>query len=178
MPRFVRLTPHSSQWARLGQEEAVRIQEALGAEVVAVVHHVGSTAIPGIQAKPIIDLLGEVMSLSAIDAAAPRLKAIGYSSQGEFGIAGRRFFIREDASTGERRVHLHCFERGHREAAWMIAFRDYLRSHPETARAYEAEKRRAFELHREDAAAYTAAKQPWIESQRKRILAARYAEGS
>ncbi len=134
---------------------------SIGRTLVAV-HHVGSTAIPNIRAKPIIDLLAEVVSLDALDADAPHLRALGYHWRGEFGIAGRRYCTLDDPTTGVRHAQLHAFATGHPEIARMLLFRDYLRAHPDDARAYEAEKERLRKLHPDDTIAYATAKGPWI----------------
>ncbi len=159
--RRVELRPHSAEWGEQAAVEAARVAGVLGDGLIAI-HHVGSTAVPGILAKPILDLLPEVRTLAVLDRAAPRLEALGYEWRGEFGIAGRRYCTWDDPATGARRVHLHGFAAGHPEAERMLAFRDYLRAHPEVARAYEAEKIRCRALHADDTTAYAEAKTEWI----------------
>jgi GrpB-like predicted nucleotidyltransferase (UPF0157 family) len=124
-------------------------------------HHVGSTAIPSILAKPIVDLLPVVRSLAEVDARRADVEALGYEWWGERGIAGRRYCILADAA--QRRVaQLHVFALGSEEIARHLAFRDYLLAHRAEARAYEAEKIRARALHPADVVAYNDAKGPWI----------------
>ena len=159
--RPVELVDHSPDWAARARTEATRLGAALGPTVV-VVHHVGSTAIPGIRAKPIIDLLAEVASLDALDANAAELRALGYEWRGEFGIGGRRYCTLNDPVSGARLAQLHAFATGHPEITRMLVFRDYLRAHPDEARAYGAEKERLRQLHPNDTIAYASAKTPWI----------------
>ncbi len=159
--RSVELVEPSFAWGPRARAEASRVCEALGAAAVTV-HHVGSTAIGGIRAKPILDLLPIVTSLAMLDAAAPRLAALGYRWRGEFGIPGRRYCTLDDPSTGKREVQLHCFAVAHPEIERMLLFRDYLRSHPGEARAYETEKERCRLLHPDDTIAYAEAKTAWI----------------
>jgi len=83
----VELVPHNPGWGREFAQEALTIHHALGETVVAL-HHVGSTAIPGILTTPVLDILGVVTSLAAVDAAALRLQAPGYTAKGEYGIVG------------------------------------------------------------------------------------------
>jgi GrpB-like predicted nucleotidyltransferase (UPF0157 family) len=166
--RHVELVDHSAQWATHAHAEAARIAAALGPTLVAV-HHVGSTAIPGIRAKPILDLVPEVTSLHALDRAAAQLTALGYLWQGEFGITGRRYCTLDDAATGVRRLQLHCFATRHPELRRMLEFRDYLRAHPDEASSYEREKERLRSLHPDDTLAYAAAKTPWIRALELRI---------
>jgi len=169
--RRVELVEHSADWGRRANLEASRIAGALG-DAVLRVHHVGSTAIPGIRAKPILDLLPELPSLEALDEVATRVCSLGYQWRGEFGIAGRRYCTLDDAATGARQVQLHCFATGHPEIERMLMFRDYLRAHREEARAYEAEKERCRRLHPDDTLAYAAAKTAWIKDCETRARAA------
>jgi GrpB-like predicted nucleotidyltransferase (UPF0157 family) len=157
----VELVEHSSTWATRARAEARRLSEAMGPAGV-IVHHVGSTAIDGIRAKPIVDLLPVATSLEVLDAAAPRLSALGYQWRGEFGIPGRRYCTLDDPATGRREVQLHCFAVGHPEIERMLVFRDFLRAHPAEARAYEAEKERCRLLHPDDTMSYAEAKTAWI----------------
>ena len=89
MKTVIRVVEHDPAWAAAFAAEADNIAAALGTTAVRI-HHIGSTAIPDIQAKPIIDLLLEVDSLDGLDRKAARLEALGYEALGEFGIAQRR----------------------------------------------------------------------------------------
>ena len=166
--RPVVLVDHSPEWAARARAESARITGAMG-DILVTVHHVGSTAIPGIRAKPVLDFVPEVTSLNALDDAAPQLAALGYQWRGEFGIPGRRYCTLDDPATGARLAQLHCFATGHPEIQRMLAFRDYLRSHPDEALAYEREKERLRLLHPDDTIAYATAKAPWIEALHRRI---------
>ncbi len=126
-------------------------------------HHIGSTAVPGLAAKPVVDLLGEVADLGAVDATRARLERLGWRWRGENGIAGRRYLTRDDPQTGERAAHLHIHASGDAMIPWHLAFRDRLRAEPVTARAYEAEKSRCAALHSDDSAAYAACKKAWTD---------------
>src|SRR3954454_24417005 len=169
----VELHPHTPEWAALAAREIGRLAAALGAERLAAAHHIGSTAMPGIRAKPIVDLLGEVASLAALDAAADLVRGLGYDWRGEFGLPGRRFCTLDDAATGRRLVHLHCYAAGAPDVELHLAFRDHLRAQPGLPRAYEGEKLRCRALWPEDRRAYTAAKSAWIDVVVREALAVR-----
>src|SRR5262249_28658960 len=96
----VELHPHSPQWAKMARAEIACLHEALGG-VIVTVHHIGSTSIPGIMAKPIIDLLPVVSDLDSLDRSMPRVRSCGYDCLGEFGLPGRRYCRRNDPITGK-----------------------------------------------------------------------------
>ncbi|MBX7210952.1 MAG: GrpB family protein [Verrucomicrobiaceae bacterium] len=152
-PIKVELVPHDPAWAREAELEAERLRDAIGPTLVAL-HHIGSTAIPGIVAKSILDLMPVVSSLDELDDRRQAVEALGYEWWGELGIEGRRYCSNSDATSGRRLVQLHCFVERSPHIARHLAFRDYLRSHPDIALAYDGEKRRCQSLHPDDSHAY------------------------
>jgi GrpB-like predicted nucleotidyltransferase (UPF0157 family) len=160
-PIKVLLMPHDRRWAGLATAEAERIQAATGTTFLAI-HHIGSTAIPGIAAKPILDLLPVAKEMETLDAARSAIESLSYSWHGEFGLPGRRYCKLDDASTGERRIQLHCYAKGDPAIVSHLAFRDYLLERPEIAKAYEQEKWRCAEFHPQDSHAYSDCKSDWI----------------
>src|SRR5262245_2942500 len=140
-PIKVELVPHDGAWAPAATAEGERLISAL-APVLLAVHHVGSTAIPGIVAKPILDLVPVATSVAALDACRPAVEALGYEWWGELGLPGRRYCTRSDPVTGRRLIQLHCYARGSPEIDRHLAFRDYLRHRPDVAEAYAREKER------------------------------------
>jgi GrpB-like predicted nucleotidyltransferase (UPF0157 family) len=135
-------------WATEFQEEKRRLEEAIGRWAVAV-EHVGSTAVPGLAAKPVIDIGVSLRSYrDALPCITPLVK-LGYRCMGEYGLPGRIFFRKEtdDPLPGQildgiARTHqVHMYEQGHWEGVAHILFRDWLRTHPETAHEYESLKR-------------------------------------
>ncbi len=161
MPRPIPviLTPYDSAWPALAALHGERLR-VLGPTLVAV-HHIGSTAVPGLVAKPIIDLMPLVTDLAALDRDRARIEAIGYAWHGPYGIPGRRYCTLSD-ELGVRLVQLHCFGENSPHAVRHLAFRDYLRAHPDVARAYAAEKRDARDNHPDDSHAYGDRKSAWI----------------
>jgi GrpB-like predicted nucleotidyltransferase (UPF0157 family) len=168
VPRAVELVPHDPAWALQAAEESALISFALGPALIRV-EHVGSTSIPGLRAKPTIDLLGVAISLEALDAREGAMIALGYAWRGEFGLAGRRYCSR-DAPDGRRLFNVHCWAQGHDALSRHIAFRDYLRAHPAEAQSYEAEKLRAAAICNDDKARYADAKSAWIQACQERAL--------
>lgn len=162
MPRPVALASHDPQWAVRAEALIVDLRAA-APEAFRALHHIGSTAVPGLAAKPVIDLLGEAGSLTMIEVARPALEAAGWRWRGENGVAGRRYLTRDDPETGARAAHLHVHAAGDPMIAWHLAFRDRLRAEPETAAAYAREKARCAALHPGDSGAYAACKKAWTD---------------
>lgn len=160
MPIQVVVVPHDPRWKGLYDVEAVQVAAALGANVVAV-HHIGSTAIPMIFAKPILDLLVEVADVGAIDPCNAAMERLGYEARGEFGIPGRRFF-RKDDERGSRTHHVHAFAAGSAEVLRHLAFRDFLLAHGDWAERYSDLKRQAADACDGDIEKYMDAKDPFI----------------
>lgn len=130
--------PHDAAWQNAFLVEADQLQRTLEPALQAL-HHIGSTAIPGILAKPIIDMLAVAHSLDAIDQCSGGLEALGYQPMGAFGIEGRRYFRKSDAA-GHRTHHLHVFEAGSPHIQRHLTFRDYLMAHPGKAAEYSGLK--------------------------------------
>jgi GrpB-like predicted nucleotidyltransferase (UPF0157 family) len=124
------------------------------------VHHIGSTAIPNNRAQPILDLLPVLLTVAALDDVRPALESLGYEWWGEYGRVGRRYCTID--KDGRRIVQLHCYEQESPAIQRHLAFRDYLRSRPNLARQYDAEKARCCDLHPMDSHAYTDCKDAWI----------------
>ncbi len=148
-------------WQKRYEIEAERITSALG-DLALALHHIGSTSVPGLCAKPIVDMLLVVGDIARLDRATPTLVALGYEAKGEHGIPGRRYFRKDDAS-GVRTHHLHAYSEGSQHVRRHLAFRDYLAEHPEQARCYGALKQQAARAHPHDIDGYMAAKAPLIE---------------
>jgi GrpB-like predicted nucleotidyltransferase (UPF0157 family) len=157
--RAVELVPPDPRWPEIARAESARLAEAIGQTLI-VVHHIGSTSIPGIKAKPTIDLLPMVRDLAVLDTREEAVRALGYDWRGEFGLAGRRFC---SLTKGDKRLfNVHCYEQSNPDVLRHLAFRDYLRAHPAIAREYEAEKIRAAAIAPDDVLAYNDQKNDWI----------------
>jgi len=165
MTRKVKVVPYNPEWPRQFDAEAARLAAALAGEVRAI-YHVGSTAIPGIKAKPILDFLVEVRRIEAVDAFDGAMVALGYTPRGENGIPGRRYFVQE--SDGVHRHHVHVYQVGHPQVKRHLDFRDYLRAHPDEAQAYSRLKEVLAEQFRHDSWGYSGAKCAFIQEMNRR----------
>ena len=157
----VQVLPHDPAWRAQFEAQAVVIQRTLGDALVAV-HHIGSTAVAGLAAKPIVDMLLEVTSLTALDACTALLSAQGFEALGEFGIAGRRYFRLHDAQ-GLRTHHVHAFVANSDHALRHLAFRDYLRAHPQAVAEYGALKLQLAQRHPNEMDAYMDGKDAFVQ---------------
>lgn len=167
--RAIVLAPHSASWAAAFEREASAVSAALS-DLSIELHHIGSTAIPDIVAKPVIDMLGVVPAVEALDARAHRLAALGYEALGEFGIPGRRYF-RKNAPDGARTHQLHAFAAGSPDIQRHLDFRDYLRAFPAEAAAYAALKQGLAGRCASDMRAYGDGKTAFIRAVERRAAA-------
>ena len=160
--RKVEVVPPDPAWPVAFQQAAQDIAVALGDTVIAI-HHIGSTAIPSIYAKPIIDLLAEVQDITQVDRQNAAMTDLDYQAMGEFGIPGRRYF-RKDNAAGVRTHHVHAFAAGSDQVRRHLAFRDYLVAHPAAAQEYSELKRRLAQAHPTDIEQYMDGKHDFIQT--------------
>lgn len=156
------IAEYDPEWALRFQRERDLILRTCGIGAFVRIEHVGSTAVPGLGAKPIIDIMGGIRSLVVAPRLVPPLASIGYEYVPEYEVdmPERRFFRKD--KNGARAFHLHMVETGSEFWERHLLFRDYLRSHPETAAEYEELKRRLAGEYRDDIAGYTDAKTAFI----------------
>ena len=134
MTREVCVVPYDSNWPVQYEHEVIRIKGILEKEIVSA-HQIGSTSIPGMIAKPIIDILLEVTNIEIIDSYNGEMIEIGYEPRGELGIPGRRYFSREEPKD-VRTHHVHAYQNDNIELVRHLAFRDYMIAHPDDAKVY------------------------------------------
>jgi GrpB-like predicted nucleotidyltransferase (UPF0157 family) len=159
MIRQVEVVPYDPNWTHAFQAEADEIRRILGPGVVAI-HHIGSTSIPNLCAKPIVDLLVVVHDIEKMDAFNEEMSRLGYLPKGENGIPGRRYFIKGDEI--HRTHHIHIFQTGHPDTERHLNFRDYLIAHPEDAQAYGRLKQDLARRFPTDIDSYVAGKDEFI----------------
>jgi GrpB-like predicted nucleotidyltransferase (UPF0157 family) len=161
MTRKVEVVPHNPNWRFLFEIESNQIAIALGENAIAI-HHIGSTSIKTIYAKPIIDILVEVNSITQVDKQNSSMQVLSYQCMGEFGIKDRRFFLK-DNTTGVRIHHVHVFEADSPQAKRHLAFRDYLNTYLEDAQSYSILKRSLAEKYPNDIEGYMNGKHDLIQ---------------
>jgi GrpB-like predicted nucleotidyltransferase (UPF0157 family) len=164
----VRIVDHDPDWPALAGAELRRIEEALG--VVAVrLEHIGSTAVPGLAAKPILDLQLSVAAIDARERYVEPLERLGYLFAPDPESPGRLFFARPPERP--RTHHLHVCEAGSEHELSHVAVRDFLRTHEEEAARYEALKRQIVARHPRDRLAYIAGKDAYVAALEARAVA-------
>jgi len=164
MSRPVRIVDYDPKWSILYEEEKRRILEAVE-DIIVMIEHIGSTAVPNTGAKPIIDMIVAVNRLSDAEKCIAPLQRIGYEYQPEQEIERpeRRFF-RKGTPPMEQHYHLHMVELTGDFWKRHLMFRDYLRTHPEVAQEYYKLKKRLADKYGSDREGYTEAKTSFIES--------------
>ena len=156
------IVDYDPRWPDLFTQEAERVKAVLGEEQVTAIEHFGSTAVPGLAAKPIIDLLIGVQSLDIAKCAASALAEFGYAFWYDNPDTDRLFFVKGLPPNGPRTHHLHIVEPD--SPLWeRLLFRDYLRKHPEEAQRYSDLKRELAARFSADREGYTQAKTDYIE---------------
>ena len=172
MARKVEVVPYDPNWPMLFQSEAGQLAAILGEEVVAI-HHVGSTAIAGMSAKPIVDILVEVHHIAKIDGFNNEMLKLSYHAKGECGIPERRFFVK--GGDFSRTHHVHVFQIENLEIVRHLNFRDYMMAHPEEARSYSRLKEELAKKFSDDIEGYMDGKDKFIQAIDQRARAWRHA---
>src|SRR5574337_1417446 len=169
MPAIV-MVEYEPRWPALFEEERARLHATTG-PLLAAIEHVGSTAVPGLAANPIIDILGGVRDLREVTRYVAAFEGIGYEYVPEYevGIPERRYFRKPRTGQGPRTHHLHIVELTSTFWRRHLLFRDYLRTHPAALREYADLKRRLAAEYGDDGRGYTDAKGPFIESILRRV---------
>lgn len=160
------LENYDVRWPSQFEDEADRVRPAIGANLLAI-EHVGSTAVPGLAAKPIIDILAGVSSWDGFEQMVEDLGAIGYvyTPHSEKDDPGRRVFRKGPEDLNLLRTHnLHVTELGSYYWTRLVAFRDYLRHHADDAAAYQRLKEDLVVRYRDQTRAYTKAKETFVKA--------------
>jgi len=156
--RIVEVVSYDPNWEQKFKEEANKIKEIFK-EILVDIHHIGSTAVPLVKAKPIIDIMVEVKDINKVDSYNKQMEKLGYVALGEYGIPKRRFFQK---GGNNRTHHVHIFEKGSPQIKRHIDFRDYLISNSSVAKEYSLLKEKLSKKYRYDIDKYQEGKDSFI----------------
>lgn len=156
--RKVEVCPYNEKWVSLFEEEADHLRHIFDEQMVAI-YHIGSTSVPGLKAKPIIDIMPVVKNIHRVDPYNSRMKELGYEPKGENGIGGRRYFQK---GGDHRSHHIHIYEQGNSNIDRHLAFRDFLRTHPDVNKQYGELKEKLAQQFPYDIGAYIAGKEKLV----------------
>lgn len=167
MPQHITVVEYSPQWPLKYEREKEKIMAILKENCTAI-YHIGSTSVPGLAAKPIIDIMAVVKSLERVDAVSADFSEIGYEYLGEFGMSGRRY-LRKGGDERTHQIHIFqtedsCNIRRH------LAFRDYMRTHKKEREKYEKLKRSLAKRFPYDIDGYCDGKEEFVQEIEKRAL--------
>jgi GrpB-like predicted nucleotidyltransferase (UPF0157 family) len=166
MPEPIVIVDYDPDWPRRFEALRARIAVVVG-ELAAEIVHLGSTSVPGLAAKPVIDLNVRLRSSDDLPVVIERLASLGYRHEGDLGIVGREAFATPPGYSVHDH-HLYVCAPDWAGHADQIAFRDYLRGHPGAARAYAQLKRSLAAKHRGNRGAYANAKAGFVAAVLKR----------
>ena len=165
MMREVKVVPHQAGWKEKFEKEKSSLAKLLPD---AAIHHIGSTSVRGLAAKPIIDIMIEVPKLTKIDEQAEEFSQLDFVGKGEYGIPNRRYFYKGEGN--ERAVHLHIFPYGIDHVIRHLAFRDYLRQHDTEAHRYGELKSSLAKRFPHDMEGYINGKDQFVKDLEKKAL--------
>lgn len=159
----IEIQSYDPQWPLRFSEEAARLRSVLPADLNVTLEHFGSTAVPGLAAKPILDMMLIAPEQAQWQSVIAPLEFLGYLYWAENPRPDRMFFVKGMPPFGRKRSH-HVHVRLPQDAERELGFRDYLRQHPETAAQYAVLKQELAARFHCDREAYTQAKTPFIEA--------------
>lgn len=164
--RKVEITPYNKDWPLMYEEEAKKLRKIFGSEIIEI-HHIGSTSVDGLMAKSVIDIMPVVRDVNQVDDFNIAMNDIGYESKGENGLPGRRFFQK---GGDERTHHIHFYGVGDPEIERHLAFRNYLRTHPDAIKKYGSLKKELSQRFPNDIEAYISGKEELVSEIEKKAM--------
>ena len=167
MPQHITVLNYDPEWPLKYERERKAIAEILDGNGISI-YHIGSTSVPGLAAKPIIDMMAVVRSLEKVDDARGKFSELGYEYLGEFGIAGRRYFRK---GGDERTYQIHIFQADDwNNIGRHLAFRDYMRTHEKERAEYAEIKTALAQRFPYDIDGYCDGKDAFVREMEKRAL--------
>ncbi len=149
------------------EEEASKLRRIFGSSLIEI-HHIGSTSVVGLAAKPVIDIMPVVKDIDQVDRLNTAMITIGYEPKGENGLPGRRYFQK---GGDQRTHHVHFFDIGNTEVDRHLVFRNYLRSHPDAVKEYGDLKKELSQRFPSNMEAYIRGKEQLVAAIEKRAIA-------
>lgn len=156
--RKIEVVLYNPAWVDMFNHEAAHIKQALGENCINI-YHIGSTSVPGLAAKPIIDIIPVVKNILHVDLLQKEMEALGYTTRGEAGMLFRRFFYKDNMP---RTHNVHIFEQGSAEIDRHVLFRDWMRNHADDRESYATLKQKLAEKFVDDIDVYCLAKEHFI----------------
>ncbi len=157
----IEVVMYNPQWPEMFASEAELIKQALGNNCITI-HHIGSTSVPGLCAKPIIDMLPVVRDIQEVDKVTKAMESLGYKAKGEYGIAFRRYFQKKENDIRTHNVHV--YQEGDPEISRYLKFRDWMRSHADDAENYAKLKEELAKKFPQDIRHYSKGKEAFVAS--------------
>ena len=154
MKKIIEIVPCDPNWPHVFKQEAECIRQALGDNCLSI-HHIGSTSVTGLAAKPIIDMIPVVADIKFVDLCNDAMAQLGYELKGEFGIPFRRFFKKDG-------FNIHVYRMGNPEIERLVKFRDWLTKHPHDREKYQKLKIKLAEKHAYDIFSYCMGKEKFV----------------
>lgn len=161
----VRLSEYDKNWVQMFDDEAQFLKGIFGDEITKF-EHFGSTSVPGMNAKPVIDMMCLVKDINKIDSFNEQMRLLEYDVAGEWGIIGRRLFRK---GGGNRTHHIHVYQYDNPQIQRHLVLRDYLRTHPDEIEKYRYLKEELAQQY-DDTAFYSKAKKPFVKELEHRAL--------
>lgn len=167
MAQHIVVTEYNPTWTDMFETEALKIKKILGENCVAI-HHIGSTSVVGLAAKPIIDMMPIVYSLKDVDKVAAAFEKIDYEYMGEFGISGRRY-LRKGGDERTHQIHMFAVNNTH-DIERHLAVRDYLRMHQDVCEKYATLKKELADKYPYDIDGYCDGKEKFVQQLEREAL--------
>lgn len=165
--RVIEVISYTDAWIKQFLKEKQLLESSIDTDTLITIHHIGSTSVAGLSAKPVIDIMLEVSSLKLLDNHNSTMEQLGYVVKGEYGVEGRRYYQKGEE---QRTHHVHAFLTGDPNIKRHLVFRDYLVAFPQIRQTYDALKREAAHLCDNDIEKYIAHKNEFIKHHEKLAL--------
>ena len=159
--RTMNIVEHDLRWEKMFEIEKAILKKVFNENIIQI-EHIGSTSVPNLAAKPIIDIIIIVYDINKVDEFNAEMAKYGYTAKGEYGMPGRRYFVKFKEDGVNRTHHVHIFEKENLFTDKMLLFRDFLRVNQQARTKYENTKRELSKKYYHDSTSYTNGKSDCI----------------